>query len=325
VTCTTSEKFCLGGIEQSCTPACSGGNYETVACTGATFRVCSRCPGGSYCPGGASIVTCAAGTYCPSGSTGQTVCDFGYSCPQGSSSQTKCCVASTSTATSCNNTLNPGYIWLNPRVDCTNRRCNAGYYCPNSTTETACTAGNYCDYGSSKQTQCPAGYYCSTPTSMTICSANYYCPAGSTSQTPCPSSTVSGMGSSSCTFVCPSCPAGTYISSGCTATKLTPTCTACPAGSYCTGDTNCYVDCNNSANKQSAVNKFNALYANYCQAITTASITSARKNTDDSSYCIYTYQRTCTSGLTSGTFTSSFRFTNPNSCTLAKSCDGIFL
>lgn len=144
------------------------------------------CLAGDYCPNATTEIQCTtAGYYCPAGSSSPIQCDLGYNCPAGSTTQTKCCVASTSTQTYCSNTLNPGYIWLNPRVDCTHRQCNAGYYCPNATTETVCTSGNYCPVGSTKQTQCQAGYYCPTPATQNICTVGNYCPAGSTSQTQC--------------------------------------------------------------------------------------------------------------------------------------------
>lgn len=150
ITCSVPGTFCTGGVQSFCSGSCTGSTYQSSVCTNSTDRVCTTCEAGSYCSNGTKT-TCEAGYYCPGGST-RTQCDLGYSCPAGSGSQTKCCIAATSTSTYCSNELSSGYIYTNPRIDCSFRACNAGSYCPNSTTETPCTTGYFCPTGSKSGT-----------------------------------------------------------------------------------------------------------------------------------------------------------------------------
>ena len=53
-----NESYCLHGKQRNCTTACEAGTYETVACTNVTDRVCSKCPGNSFCTGGDFRRTC---------------------------------------------------------------------------------------------------------------------------------------------------------------------------------------------------------------------------------------------------------------------------
>jgi len=70
VTCTDPNSYCTGGTETSCTPACTGANYESVACTRTTNRVCTPC---TTCTSGTQYQTAACtsttNTQCRSCST----------------------------------------------------------------------------------------------------------------------------------------------------------------------------------------------------------------------------------------------------------------
>lgn len=129
------------------TRQCSAGSY----CPDSTTE--TPCYSGDYCPAGttSSSHQCPAGYYCPNTST-KTQCDLGFSCPAGSTSQTSCTGSGPYAGQ-----IAAGRMWVNPRVDCTHRACSAGYYCPDATTETACTTAEYyCPAGSASQTACAA-------------------------------------------------------------------------------------------------------------------------------------------------------------------------
>lgn len=250
---TTSTKITAlsGG---GCTMSCNAG-YVYNRATG----VCDTCPAGSYCLGGsgyeATNVVCSAGTYCPAGSTTTTACSAGYSCPTGSGSATAC-------------TLTPvtGYIWANPAVDCTTKKCPAGSYCPNATTQTVCASGKYCPEGSSAESACPTGSYCSTPATSATCSTTA-CASGTWKSADC--SSTSDRVCSNCRLPCvyaggeyeaspctatadrtcgscstTPCASGTYQSAACstTANRVCTTCTTCSTGQYqtaaCTATSN---------------------------------------------------------------------------------------
>lgn len=69
--------------------------------------------------------------------------------------------------------------------------CAVGNYCPNATTELACTAeGVYCPENSTAQALCPVGSYCPNASTKLACTtAGAYCPAGSVLEASCPSGT----------------------------------------------------------------------------------------------------------------------------------------
>lgn len=332
VACTTAGYYCTGGTESACnTTSCTSDKYESSSCTRSTNKVCTTCEAGSYCSGGVKK-TCEAGYYC-SGGTARTQCDVGYGCPAGSGSQTKCCVAQTSTSTNCSNTLNPGYIFTNPRVDCNYRQCNAGSYCPNSTTETACTTGNYCPAGSSSQTLCAAGSYCPDTTTQTQCSTGNYCPAGSTSQFACTGyyegvSFGTGGNGYYCPNVttrntCSTCPSGQYASQTCTSTTDL-TCNACandgtvdcPGGRY----NSCRINCDKSEIRTLAINAYNAKYNSLGYSMVTIN-RSVRIDSGNSCGTLYSccgYAYTYKQNSTGVTYNDSKRwsFSNPfSSCT----------
>lgn len=146
-----------------------------------------QCPAGWYCPDAATKNGCYTGDYCPAGTTSAShQCPAGYYCPN-TGTKTQCdigysCPVASSVQTSCNNALLTGYIWLNPRVDCTYRACKAGYYCPNSTTETQCTK---CAEGMYSSTSCTAtadASVCQNCPARAIVNGAvtyYYCTSGS--------------------------------------------------------------------------------------------------------------------------------------------------
>ena len=218
-------------ITSVCTMQCKAGYYYNK-----TTGACDSCPAGSYCPGGNNAVQCPAGTYCPAGSSSATPCSAGYSCS----------TAGLSSQTACGFTVASGYIWSNPRVDCTTRQCSAGYYCPNSTTESQCYNGEYCPSGSTTRSDCPAGYYCSGPSSRTQCDVGYSCPARSTSQTSCgysglPAGFVWSNPRVDCTYR--KCSAGYYCPNATTETACTTAGYYCPAGSTSATGTACSTTC----------------------------------------------------------------------------------
>ena len=68
-----------------------------------------------------------------------------------------------------------------------NRRCPAGFFCPNSSVHFPyeCHSPSYCPEGSSTERPCPAGYFCVDTSTIETCLQGYYCPSGSTSQQLC--------------------------------------------------------------------------------------------------------------------------------------------
>ena len=256
-----------------CTKSCNPGYYLNL-----TTGNCDVCPAGYTCPGGSSFSTnrpvqCSAGNYCPAGATSQTQCSIGYSCPAGSGSQTACGLTPVT-----------GYIWTNPRVDCTTRQCRAGYYCPDTATETVCrwNGGDYCPAGTVSPT-CPAGYYCSDYTSKTQCTAGYSCPAGSSSQTACaaiPAGNVWLNPRVDCTYracaagyycpnattetMCTKCAEGTYTSTNCT-TIADAACTGCP-GPYTVGSRTYWYYCTSGKQYTCPSGSKSVTGANFCLA-----------------------------------------------------------
>ena len=212
------------------------------------------------------------GEPCPAGATSQTQCSIGYSCPAGSGSQTACGL-----------TPATGYIWTNPRVDCTTRQCRAGYYCPDAVTETVCrwNGGDYCPAGTVSPT-CPAGYYCSDYTSKTQCTVGYSCPAGSASQTACtaiPAGNIWLNPRIDCTYracaagyYCPNsttetpctvCTEGMYSSTACTTTADASACLSCPAKAVVSGAVTYYY-CTRGSVFTCPVNGYSLTNSNFC-------------------------------------------------------------
>ena len=184
------QSFCSGScgagnyVSTACTTSsdrvcktCDAGYY----CSDGTNRVACT-TSGYYCPAGSTSATgtacatssCAANmtlSGCGGSSPGTCVCKSGtVSIPPGSVTcvptpvNGKCSVGEyvatwtdgTQYCWSCGITVGSGYIWDNAGVTCTTKQCPAGSYCPNSTTQTACTSGNYCLAGSISQKTCTA-------------------------------------------------------------------------------------------------------------------------------------------------------------------------
>jgi len=118
--------------------------------------------------------------------------------------------------------------------------CDAGYYCPDSSSELNCPSGSSCAEGVYKGKQCPAGTYYRAPqiSSLLRGQANsdgshcYTCPPGITTgvnstQDGCICADPSQPWSLEEELCLPVCTAGKYIKNS--------VCTQCPAGTFTTG------------------------------------------------------------------------------------------
>jgi hypothetical protein len=124
------------------------------------------CPCGYKCPPGVSSpMACMAPFYCPDeGATNQTICPIGYKCPDQAMCVPIICPPGT-------------FVTCVGKVSCDT--CDAGRYCPTTTSNLICPAGNYCPPGSSAPTTCPEGFYCFIGSSApTPCPSGYLCPQG---------------------------------------------------------------------------------------------------------------------------------------------------
>ena len=167
---------CTGSTNRGCSQCevgyyCSGGTART-ACTTAGYY----CPAGSTSATGTACATSSCANNmtlsgCGGSNPGTCVCNSGtVSIPPGSVTcvpapvNGKCSVGEyvatwtdgTQFCWSCGITVPTRYIWDNAGVTCATKQCPAGSYCPNATTQTACTSGNYCLAGSTSQTACAA-------------------------------------------------------------------------------------------------------------------------------------------------------------------------
>lgn len=141
---------------------CTGGTARTACITAGYY-----CPAGSTSATGTACAVCATNMNrvdCGGANPGTCVCKTGtVSIPPGSVTcvpapvNGKCSVGeyvgtwtdgSTQYCWSCGITVPTGYIWDNAGVTCTTKPCPAGYYCPNSTTQTVCSTGYFCPAGS---------------------------------------------------------------------------------------------------------------------------------------------------------------------------------
>jgi hypothetical protein len=220
--CVSGTTFSLGN-QSTCTncTVCLATTYETTPCTTTQNRVCTACPPGSACPGGAAISTCVAGTTFSLGS-------------QSSCTNCTVCLAGSYQTTPCTTTQN--------RV-CTS--CPAGSACPGGTIITPCVNGS--NFSLASQSTCTS---CISPCAATtyetqactttqnricnVCPAGYACPGG-TAITACANSTTFSLGSQSACTPCTVCGAGTTETSTCLVTKDRICSTSCPAGVACPG------------------------------------------------------------------------------------------
>lgn len=205
------------------TEYCPSNSYQTATCAAGTYQPnplqekCFNCPAGFYCTAAVTNditdYRCPKGHYCPEGTTYSTQ----YPCPAGTyndhygaTSSDECVEAA------------PGYYMSSTAAELisTATLCTAGYYCERgSTTGTPttsgmggkCTAGYYCPAGTPKMIACTAGSMC-TIAGLSApnfdCYPGYYC--------------VQGTGNSYGTW----CQVGYYCPTG------SPRPTPCPAGTY---------------------------------------------------------------------------------------------
>jgi hypothetical protein len=108
--------------------------------------------------------------YCPDeGAANQTICPISYMCPKPAMCAPIPCPLGT-------------FVTCVGKVRCD--ACNPGRYCPTTTSNIICPAGNYCPPGSSAPTPCPPGFYCYIGSSApTPCQSGFSCPEGSIVQT----------------------------------------------------------------------------------------------------------------------------------------------
>ncbi len=196
---------------------CAAGTYSAAGAS-----LCSSCGAGYVCPDGLQVACTSGSTYQTTG--GKTYCDacpVGYLCT--ASSATACSAgAYASAGTSCA-TLSTGYYAPDKG---SSRQCPVGFYIDSTqTTCVACEAGNYCNDGDTKTActtgLCPAEVTAAitlatgmTPSTAVLMSATAFCAAGYKYAT------------STCTI----CATGKYCPDPTTSTE-----TACVAGTYNSG------------------------------------------------------------------------------------------
>ncbi|MDR2685676.1 MAG: hypothetical protein LBB23_02780 [Rickettsiales bacterium] len=265
--------YCLGDGAKRICPAgsyCKTGEWQPIACPAGTTSpsgsnkasdctpcpagtwsesgdgqcVAEKCPDGYYCDG--TLTACAPGTICQNG--------VRTNCPAGEWSgyaKTTCSVAKCRTGFLCDGTGANG-----------RRVCPAGYFCPNSTTQTICPEGRFCPERSQFGSICPAGtftnstgkasstdciemddgrYYPGTCTAGCTnftspdnynCGAGNFCPAGSSAPWMCPEGTWTSSTTLKSESECTACSAGKWSTEG-----RTSACSDdCEAGRFCPGD-----------------------------------------------------------------------------------------
>ncbi|KAL0478274.1 hypothetical protein AKO1_008529 [Acrasis kona] len=81
--------------------------------------------------------------------------------------------------------FNSSQINYCPKNSTLQSKCPAGYYCESLTEIYECKIGQYCPEGSYYFQICPSGYYCDVPSRKVLCPNNHYCPTGSSYPKPC--------------------------------------------------------------------------------------------------------------------------------------------
>lgn len=152
----------------------TGGNLSTLA---PVVDPAVECKGpGSWCIRVLEPKLCPIGTYCPVGSISPTPCASGQYCPENSTVSQGC-----PALTDCENPVDiitcasPGYS-CNGSLS----KCQAGYYCTNTSKNLECPLGSYCPTGSVSASACPAGSFCKDAQSIEACKVYQVCPLGST-------------------------------------------------------------------------------------------------------------------------------------------------
>ncbi|XP_058655214.1 SCO-spondin isoform X4 [Onychostoma macrolepis] len=173
------------------------------------------CPEGFYCPNetqSGNPVPCPKGTYSDSlgliSAEQCLVCPMGHFCGSyGLSEPSGPCA--------------PGFLCFvqatvpNPTDNSTGTLCPPGAYCLLGTRAGECSAGYYCDWGSSSPEQ-------------SLCPAGFYCPAGTHKPLACTAGTYSSVMGNSHRENCEPCPLG-YYCQGEAVAELLP----CPPGHFC--------------------------------------------------------------------------------------------
>lgn len=146
-----------------CAAACGPGTYQTSACTVSSNRVCTPCPGASYCPNGSVALPCA--TSCPvnnyrlsaCNSTADQVCRQCSVCGTGTYETTPCTQLTNRVCSTCRTTpCGTGFYMLTACTNKTDLVCLPCNNCPINTYETqACTAT-----APKTCVACPAGTVC---------------------------------------------------------------------------------------------------------------------------------------------------------------------
>lgn len=234
--------YCDGGASTSKQHIAPIGTYTSAGassptdCDPGTYNPaqgqssCLTCPAGFYCPNSkmSDPLVCNPGKYCPSGRSSEISCDLGTYNPSYGMKESTHCIPCKS-----------GYYCGSTGLTSPTGLCDAGYWClteaqsasPSTTVSEKygpCTAGNYCEQGSSAPRPCPPGTY-NPSTSSISSSACITCTSGKYCE---------GFGNSAVTG---SCSAGYYCPSG--AKIPNPLVTICPAGSYCTEGSTTHTQC----------------------------------------------------------------------------------
>ena len=291
VSCTGSPgKYWNGSSFVNCLATCTGGTYESTACTATTNRVCSpcraSCGSGTYETTACTSISNRVCTPCSESLSGQFV---SAACTSTTNTQfTPVTCPSGSTATS----FDPGSSSrigsktctpdVPPTIIPTGQACPAGQSIVNGVCN-ACPSG----YGYNSLTKscyglldcappCTAGTYESTACTQTtdrVCSpCRAACAAGTQEITACTPTT-----NRECT-----CPVGQY--------KVNGVCTQCPAGQYMLNGvcTSCRASCGSGTYESTACTPTTNRVCSPC------STTACASGTFQSSACTSTADRVCT-------------------------------
>ena len=202
------------------------------------------------CPAGTSqgstnqirCIVCLLGTYSNEGATSCTTCPAGSECPATHTSPRLCPPGTYSAAgqyacTPCT----PGKYCAAGTIDTGLVDCPTGYYCNYMTMfgfggngKLPCPAGTYrSSVGATRAedcSTCTAGKYCEAGTTTPVaCPAGHYCPAGTKTpnEFPCPDGTYRTATGGVVSGDCINCAPGSYCPSGSAAL------TSCPPGYFC--------------------------------------------------------------------------------------------
>jgi TNFR/NGFR cysteine-rich region len=249
--CVSGVNFSFGGKPNctTCRSECQAGTRQTVQCDSDKDRLCSGCPNGYYCLGGAHVdycfpyFSCDPGTYettpcLPTNNRVCTPCPAGYACPGGvvlnsCVSQVNYSTGGQSTCSLCLDVCNPGTYQTTECNTTTNRVC------------TSCPPSSYCLGGTNMQAcenVCSGGFYETTACTSTtnrvciLCPAGYACPGGTLIKECVLGTDFSLGGQSNCSVCYSTCSPGTYQTTDCN-TTINRVCSPCLSNSFCLGGT----------------------------------------------------------------------------------------